>query len=263
MPYGDPAPVHRVKAVFDAGEAGIGSLANALMLGCDCLGEISYLDAVVNDDEGEPVRLPNAICIHEEDTGVGWKHTQYLSGSVEVRRGRRLVISTFSTVGNYDYGFFWYLHTDGTIAYEVKLTGIISTGAFAGRLRAGVRHGGRAGPVRAAPPALLQRAPGHGGGRRRQLGVRGRRGARAGRAGQPGRERLGRPGAAAGNRGRGAAAGRRAGRPDLAGGERVGPRLARPPGRLPAGTRAQHAAAVPAGRARRWRGPSSPPGTCG
>ena len=131
VPYGDPAPVHRVKDVFDAGEAGIGWLANALELGCDCLGEISYLHAVVNDDEGEPVRLPNAICIHEEDTGIGWKHTQHLSGSVEVRRGRRLVISMFTTVGNYDYGFFWYLHTDGTIAYEVKLTGIISTGAFA------------------------------------------------------------------------------------------------------------------------------------
>ncbi len=130
VPYGDPAPVHRVKDVFDAGEAGIGSLANSLEPGCDCLGEISYLDAVVNDDDGEPVRLANAICIHEEDTGVGWKHTQHLSGSVEVRRGRRLVISSFTTVGNYDYGFFWYLHTDGTIAYEVKLTGIISTGAF-------------------------------------------------------------------------------------------------------------------------------------
>ena len=102
VPYGDPAPVHRVKAVFDAGEAGIGALANALRLGCDCLGEISYLDAVVNDDEGEPAMLPNAICIHEEDTGVGWKHTQSLSGAVEVRRGRRLVISTFTTVGNYD-----------------------------------------------------------------------------------------------------------------------------------------------------------------
>jgi primary-amine oxidase len=131
VPYGDPAPVHRIKDVFDAGEAGIGSLANSLQLGCDCLGEVSYLDAVVNDDDGEPVRLANAICIHEEDTGIGWKHTQHLSGSVEVRRGRRLVISAFTTVGNYDYGFFWYLHTDGTIAYEVKLTGIISTGAFA------------------------------------------------------------------------------------------------------------------------------------
>jgi primary-amine oxidase len=131
VPYGDPAPVHRVKAVFDAGEAGLGANANPLQLGCDCLGEISYLDAIVNDDDGEPTRLANAICIHEEDTGIGWKHTQYLNGSVEVRRGRRLVISSVATVGNYDYGFFWYLHTDGTIAYEVKLTGIISTGALA------------------------------------------------------------------------------------------------------------------------------------
>ncbi len=131
VPYGDPAPVHRVKAVFDEGEAGLGALANPLQLGCDCLGEIRYLDAIVNDDDGEPVRRASAICIHEEDTGIGWKHTQYLSGSVEVRRGRRLVISSVATVGNYDYGFFWYLHTDGTIAYEVKLTGIISTGALA------------------------------------------------------------------------------------------------------------------------------------
>jgi primary-amine oxidase len=131
VPYGDPAPVHRVKAVFDEGEAGLGVLANPLQLGCDCLGEIRYLDAIVNDDDGEPVRKPSAICIHEEDTGIGWKHTQYLSGSVEVRRGRRLVISSLATIGNYDYGFFWYLHTDGTIGYEVKLTGIISTGALA------------------------------------------------------------------------------------------------------------------------------------
>ena len=129
VPYGDPGPVHRIKDVFDEGEAGLGSLANSLALGCDCLGEIRYLDAVVNDDDGEPSRLANAVCIHEEDTGIAWKHTQQLNGSVEVRRGRRLVISSMSTIGNYDYGFFWYLHTDGSIAYEVKLTGIISTGA--------------------------------------------------------------------------------------------------------------------------------------
>ena len=69
VPYGDPAPVHRVKNVFDEGEAGLGSLANSLELGCDCLGEIRYLDAVVNDDQGQPQRIANAICIHEEDTG--------------------------------------------------------------------------------------------------------------------------------------------------------------------------------------------------
>ncbi len=131
VPYGDPAPVHRAKAVFDEGEAGLGMLANPLRLGCDCLGEIRYLDVVVSDDNGQPVRLQNAICIHEEDTGIAWKHTQQLAGTVEVRRGRRLVISSISTVGNYDYGFYWYLHTDGTLAFEVKLTGILSTGAVA------------------------------------------------------------------------------------------------------------------------------------
>ena len=31
-------------------------------------------------------------------------------------RSRRLVISSIATVGNYEYGFFWYLYQDGTIA---------------------------------------------------------------------------------------------------------------------------------------------------
>jgi primary-amine oxidase len=34
------------------------------------------------------------------------------------------------TVGNYDYGFYWNLHLDGSIELEIKLTGIISTGAL-------------------------------------------------------------------------------------------------------------------------------------
>ena len=87
------------------------------------------------------------------------------------RRGarlRRLVLSSIATVGNYEYGYFWYLYTDGTIEYEVKLTGVISTGALPVGRAPGARHAGRAGPVRAAPPALLLRAPGHGRRRQRQ-----------------------------------------------------------------------------------------------
>jgi primary-amine oxidase len=48
-------------------------------------------------------------------------------GTTEVRRSRRLVVSSISTVGNYEYGFYWYLYLDGTIQLEVKLTGIMST----------------------------------------------------------------------------------------------------------------------------------------
>ena len=43
-----------------------------------------------------------------------------------MRRSRRLVVSFVATVGNYEYGFFWYLYLDGNIQLEVKLTGIVS-----------------------------------------------------------------------------------------------------------------------------------------
>ena len=45
VPYGDVAPDHGFKHVMDVGEYGFGNFANSLELGCDCLGEIRYLDA--------------------------------------------------------------------------------------------------------------------------------------------------------------------------------------------------------------------------
>ncbi|GHJ41603.1 primary-amine oxidase [Streptomyces sp. TS71-3] len=129
-PYGDPGLTHHRKNAFDEGEYGAGFMVNALELGCDCLGEIHYLDAVVHDQSGEPVTLPNAICMHEEDVGVGWKHTDFRTGSVVTRRQRRLVVSSFAVLGNYQYGYFWYLYLDGTVQFEIKLTGMISTGAY-------------------------------------------------------------------------------------------------------------------------------------
>jgi len=131
VPYGDPGPTHWRKNAFDEGEYGIGMLTNELALGCDCLGEIRYFDAVAADTQGNPVTLPHAICLHEEDFGILWKHTDFRTGRVEVRRSRRLVVSSIATVGNYEYGFFWYLYQDGTIEVQVKLTGIVSTGAVA------------------------------------------------------------------------------------------------------------------------------------
>ena len=73
-------PTYFHRNAFDVGEYGIGTLANALENGCDCLGEIRYLDAVVNDSRGRAVTLPNAICIHEEDAGILWKHVDWRLG---------------------------------------------------------------------------------------------------------------------------------------------------------------------------------------
>lgn len=130
VPYGDPTPFHNRQNAFDAGEYGMGQLANSLTLGCDCLGEIRYFDAVMSDSKGYVKTIPNAVCLHEEDYGVAWKHTDWRTDSVEVRRSRRLVISFFSTVANYDYGFFWSFYQDGTLEVEVKLTGMVNTGAL-------------------------------------------------------------------------------------------------------------------------------------
>ena len=127
VPYGDPHDGFYWRTYFDAGEYGMGRLANSLQLGCDCLGEIRYVDAVLADGAGAPRAIPNAICIHEEDAGVLWKHTELASGMAHVRRSRKLVVSFFATVGNYDYGFYWSLYQDGTIELEAKLTGIVLT----------------------------------------------------------------------------------------------------------------------------------------
>jgi primary-amine oxidase len=131
VPYGDATSSHFWKNAFDCGEYGLGKLANSLELGCDCLGLIHYFDIPMVEDEGTVTVMKNAVCMHEEDYGVLWKHFDFRTGLHQVRRSRRLVISFIATVGNYDYGFYWYLYQDGTIQLEVKLTGIIQTAAIA------------------------------------------------------------------------------------------------------------------------------------
>ena len=131
VPYGDPAPQQARKNAFDAGEYGLGMCANSLELGCDCLGLIKYFDGHLCTSRGEPLTIKNAVCMHEEDFGILWKHTdRRLPDSPEVRRSRRLVVSSIATVENYEYGFFWYLYQDGNIQFEVKLTGVLSLGAL-------------------------------------------------------------------------------------------------------------------------------------
>ncbi|TPX38234.1 primary-amine oxidase [Synchytrium microbalum] len=126
VPYGDPRGPYHTKNAFDAGEDGLGNGATSLTLGCDCLGEIVYADGILNDMEGQPLLMKNVICIHEEDQGILWKHTNYRTQKGETRRNRRLVVSSFTTISNYDYGFYWYFYLDGTIQCEIKATGCLS-----------------------------------------------------------------------------------------------------------------------------------------
>jgi len=137
VPYGDSDPMHSWKHVLDASEYNMGQLINSLKLGCDCLGEIYYFDIDQITHEGKVRKVENAICMHEEDYGIQWKHYDSASKTSEVRRSRRLVVSSIFTIGNYDYGFYWYLYLDGTIQMEIKLTGIVGVSAVTdGRVNA-------------------------------------------------------------------------------------------------------------------------------
>ena len=127
VPYADIYPPHQRKCAFDVGDYGLGYCANSLELGCDCLGHIHYFDAVLSDADGKPQTKKKAICMHEEDQGILWKHVECRSGYNESRRSRELVISFIATVVNYEYLFYWRLKQDGTIDFEIKLSGELST----------------------------------------------------------------------------------------------------------------------------------------
>jgi len=129
VPYRDGSPDHYRRTAFDIGEWGLGFTTTSLELGCDCLGEIAYLDAVLPDSRGEPRVIRNAICVHEEDDGVLWKHVDERTGA-QVRRARRLVISCHATVANYEYLVYWRFYQDGSIECEVRATGLMVTSSF-------------------------------------------------------------------------------------------------------------------------------------
>ncbi|KAI9830750.1 MAG: Copper amine oxidase [Sarea resinae] len=130
VPYGNPEHPHQRKHAFDLGEYGGGYMTNSLSLGCDCKGAIHYMDAAFVNRAGASTIIKNAVCIHEEDSGILFKHTDFRDGSMIVTRGRKLIISHIFTAANYEYCVYWIFHQDGTIQLEIKLTGILNTYAL-------------------------------------------------------------------------------------------------------------------------------------
>ncbi|CAH0028272.1 unnamed protein product [Clonostachys rhizophaga] len=127
VPYGDPRAPYPRKAAFDLGNDGAGINANNLQLGCDCLGTIKYFDAYHNTPSGEPLKMPNVMCCHEQDDGILWKHTNFRTQNPVVTRSRILVLQMIITVSNYEYIFAFHFSQDASINFEVRATGILST----------------------------------------------------------------------------------------------------------------------------------------
>ncbi|KAF7715302.1 Copper amine oxidase [Penicillium ucsense] len=126
VPYADPRPPFHRKQAFDFGDGGGGNMANNLSLGCDCLGVIKYFDAVITQADGSAQKLPNAICLHEQDNGIGWKHSNWRTGRAVVTRQRELVIQFIITLANYEYIFAYKFDQAGGITVESRATGILN-----------------------------------------------------------------------------------------------------------------------------------------
>jgi primary-amine oxidase len=131
VPYGDAGPGWFFRNVFDMGEYGVGLLANPLEPFADAPDNAVFFPAVLTDNTGTPAEMPRMVALYERDGGLLWKHfdldTVHKRTHNESRRARQLVLGIIATVGNYDYGFNWVFHQDGTLEMEVLLTGIMQT----------------------------------------------------------------------------------------------------------------------------------------
>ncbi|KAL2754121.1 hypothetical protein ACRALDRAFT_2043193 [Sodiomyces alcalophilus JCM 7366] len=130
VPYADPRPPFQRKQAFDLGDGGFGRAANNLELGCDCLGAIHYFDAYLTDSRGNPTLAKSVVCLHEQDNGIGWKHTNFRTDRAVVTRLRELVVQCIVTLANYEYICAFKLDVAGAITVETRATGIVSVVAI-------------------------------------------------------------------------------------------------------------------------------------
>ena len=130
VPYADPRePFHR-KQAFDFGDCGVGRMANSLQLGCDCLGAIHYLDTLLTGSDGKPTKLASAVCLHEQDNGILWKHTNFRTDRAVVTRNREFVVQFVATLDNYEYILAYKFDLAGGLTIETRATGIVSAVAI-------------------------------------------------------------------------------------------------------------------------------------
>lgn len=131
VPYMDPAAGWYWRTYMDSGEYGFGLFLTPLTPNVDCPSYATYLPALIADDFGKPLEIPNAICIFERDIGdPAWRHFEVFAQTpeqavpAEGRPATELVIRTASEVGNYDYLIDYRLKQSGQLEIKVGATGL-------------------------------------------------------------------------------------------------------------------------------------------
>jgi primary-amine oxidase len=127
VPYMDRDYGWYSRTYFDMGEYGVGHLASPLQPGIDCPLGATLLNAVLNDDDGDPDERPNVVCIFERNTGdPAWRHYEVNNKTFEGRPGVELVVRMASQIGNYDYVIDWVFNHAAEIEARVGSTGIVA-----------------------------------------------------------------------------------------------------------------------------------------
>jgi primary-amine oxidase len=125
VPYANPGPTWYFRNAFDEGEFGIGRMAAPLRRGREVPENAELFDATLSDESGNPVVLGNVVALYERDGGLLYKHYESEFGTV-ARHGKELVLVSYATLGNYDYGFQWVFKETGEIEVQILLTGIVN-----------------------------------------------------------------------------------------------------------------------------------------
>ncbi|MEM8813907.1 MAG: tyramine oxidase [Pseudomonadota bacterium] len=131
VPYMDPGKGWYWRTYMDSGEYGFGLFLSPLTKGVDCPDHATFLPALIADDAGSPLEIPDAICIFERSPGdPAWRHFEVFAQTpdnfvpAEGRPARELVVRTASEVGNYDYLVDYRFYQTGEIKIMVGATGL-------------------------------------------------------------------------------------------------------------------------------------------
>lgn len=131
VPYMDPGSGWYWRTYMDSGEYGFGIFMSPLRKGIDCPAYATFLPAVLHQDSGAPLEIPDAICVFERNIGdPAWRHFEVFAQSetqmtpAEGRPATELVFRSASEVGNYDYLIDYVFHQNGGIDIMVGSTGL-------------------------------------------------------------------------------------------------------------------------------------------
>ncbi len=125
VPYGDTSAAWTWRTAFDAGEYGVGLSSRPLARGLDVPANASTAPIVIVDRAGNPINIPDAVAWYEKPSGLLWRHVNLESDVVSSKSGSEFTIQHCATVGNYDYMISWIFAQDGTIKFDVALTGVM------------------------------------------------------------------------------------------------------------------------------------------